>query len=82
MAFAAIYFWIGAKLLQLRYWALIVGRIFALWTGVSSLALLAIGRFAVGPPVLTILRLAQVAVVIALAVSLFLPSVSKAIKQP
>jgi hypothetical protein len=82
LAFAALFFWIGVKLLQLRYWALIAGRILAVWTGVSNLALLSSGRFAVGPPVLTILRLAQVALALAIAIALFLPGVSNAIKKP
>jgi hypothetical protein len=82
LAFAALFFVIGVKLLQLQYWALIAGRILALWFAASYVLLLATGRFAVTPPVLTLARVAQFIVAIALAITVFLPAVSKAIRRP
>jgi hypothetical protein len=73
---------VGVKLLQLRYWAMLAGRLLALWLVVGYLALIATGRFAVISPVLTLARVTQFIVAIALAIAVFLPAVSKAIKRP
>jgi hypothetical protein len=81
LAFAALFFVIGIKLLQLRYWALIAGRILALYSAASYVLLLVTGRFAVTHPVLTVVTVAQFAVILATAVSLFFPGVSEAFKQ-
>jgi hypothetical protein len=81
LLFTALFFVIGIKLLQLRYWALIAGRILALWFAASYVLLLATGRFAVSRPVLTVVTVAQFAVILATAVSLFIPGVSEAFKQ-
>jgi hypothetical protein len=77
--FTAIYFLVGVKLLQLRYWALTAGRLLALLLAVSSLV--GFGSF-VGPPVLTLEMVAQFMVAIALAITVLLPAVSKAIRRP
>jgi ABC-type sugar transport system permease subunit len=79
---AALNFLIGVKLLQLRYWALIAGRIIALWGVVGYIALVAIGRLAAGPPVVTLARLADIIITVAIAITIFMPSVSKAIRAP
>jgi hypothetical protein len=78
--FTAIYLGIGVKLLQLRYWALIAGRLLGLWLVVSSLT--QVGWIVGGRPVLTLEKVAQFIVAIALAITVFLPAVSKAIKRP
>jgi hypothetical protein len=77
-----LWLWVGAKLLQLRHWALIAGRVLAVPSVVIFLIALATGRFAVDPPILIALRLGQLAVALALAISLFLPGVTTAFKQP
>ena len=73
---------VGFKLFQLRYWAMIAGRLLALWLVIGYLALIAIGRFAAGHPVLTFARVAQLMTAIAIAITVFLPAVSNAIKRP
>jgi len=79
---AALNFWIGVKLLQLRYWALILARIFALWLAVGFIALFASGRFVAGPGGLAIATWAELVVTAAIVITIFLPSVSKAIPAP
>lgn len=78
----AIFLAVGVKLFQLRYWAMIAGRLLALWLVVSYLALAAVGRFAAGHPLLTLGRVAQLVTASAIAITIFLPVVSKTIKRP
>ena len=73
----AIFLAVGVKLFQLRYWAMIAGRLLALWLLVSYLALLAVGRFVAGHPLLTLGRVTQLITAIAIAITIFLPAVSK-----
>ena len=61
---------------------MIAGRLLALWLVVGYLALIAIGRFAAGHPVLTFGRVSQLMTTIAIAIAIFLPAVSNAIKRP
>jgi hypothetical protein len=80
--FTAIYLGIGVKLLQLHYWALIAGRLLGLWLVVSSVTQVVFGSIGAGPAVLTLAKVAQFIVGIALAITVFLPAVRKAIKRP
>jgi hypothetical protein len=79
---AALFFLIGVKLLQLRYWALIAGRILALSGAVGFIALVATGRLAPASTVDSLEQLAAIVIAAAITVTIFLPSVSKAIPPP
>jgi hypothetical protein len=79
---SALYFFIGVKLLQLRYWALVAGRILALWSAAGWIALIATRRLADGPPVVSLLRLADIIISAAIVITIFLPSVSKTLRRP
>ena len=80
---SALYFFIGIKLLQLRYWALVAGRILALWSAAGWIALIATTRrLPNGPPVVSLVRLADIVISAAIVMTIFLPSISKSIRKP
>jgi len=79
---AALNFGIAVKLLQLRYWALILARILTLWLVAGFIVLVASRRFPVGPPVIRLATLVDLIIAGALAITIFMPSVSKAFRGP
>ena len=81
LVFAGIYIWIGLSLLRLRRGALFIGRVLGVLTGVGALGLIG-SRPQGGQLLLTLLRWAQVVLALSVAVSLFMPGVDKAFKQP
>jgi hypothetical protein len=79
---AAISSWIGVALLRLRYTALIAARLWALWGVVAFVGLVVMGKFVDKQPVLTLVRSSQLVTAIGMAIAIFLPAVSNAIKKP
>lgn len=79
---ATLNVFVAGKLLQLRYWALMVARILALWLAAGYITLFLSGRFAESLPALTLARLASTIITAALAITLFMPSVRKAFRAP
>jgi hypothetical protein len=73
---------IGVKLLQFRYWALIAARLLALSSAVGFIGLVVTGRLAAASPTVTLERLAAIIMTTAIAITIFLPSVSKAFPAP
>jgi hypothetical protein len=79
---AALNFLLAVKLLQLRYWALILARILTLWSAVGLLTLFGTGRLASDPRAIRLELVIEIIITMALAVTIFMPSVSKAIRRP
>jgi hypothetical protein len=79
---AALDFLLAVKLLQLRYWALILARILTLWSAVGLITLVATGRLAADPPAIRLELVIEIIITAALAVTIFMPSMSKAIPRP
>jgi len=79
---SALNFLIGVKLLQLRYWALIAGRLVALSGVVGFIGLFLTGRLADASSIVTLQRLAAIIITMAIAITIFLPGVGKAFPTP
>ncbi len=79
---SALNFLIGVKLLQLRYWALIAGRLVALSGVVGFIGLVLTGRLADASSIVTLQRLAAIIITMAIAITIFLPGVGKAFPTP
>jgi hypothetical protein len=79
---AALNFLLAVKLLQLQYWALILARILILWSAVGLITLVATGRLAANPHAIRLGLVIEIIITAALAVMIFMPSVSKAIRRP
>ena len=71
----------GANLLKLRHWALTLGRVLSVLAAVIGPIVLA-RNFAVVPPTVVLIQSVQTALAVAIAISLFLPAVIKAFRQP
>lgn len=82
LLFAALSFLLAVKLLQLRYWALILARILTLWSAVGLITLFATGRLAADPRAIRLELVIEIIITAALAVTIFMPSVSRAIRRP
>jgi hypothetical protein len=79
---AGLNFLIAVKLLQLRYWALILARILTIWLAVGYITLFATGRLMARLPVVGLATVVEVIITAALVVTLFMPSVRKAFPKP
>jgi hypothetical protein len=73
---------VAAKLLQLRFWALVLGRLLTLWLAAGYITLFASGRFAADLLIIRLATLVDVIITAALVVTLFVPSVRKAFPAP
>ncbi len=76
----ALWVWVGAKLLQLRHWALVLGRVLPALAVIGIPLVLAFGRVRLDP-VLVVLTLGQPALALSVLISLFLPALTKEFKQ-
>jgi hypothetical protein len=74
---------LAIKLLQLRYWALILARVLSTWYTLGFVILILTGRFnAPAPTVLVLTSWADSIFIAVLMVALFFPGVSKAFHAP
>jgi peptidoglycan/LPS O-acetylase OafA/YrhL len=73
--------WIGTKVLQLRRWALITGRVLAVPAAIFGLIAFIARGFVVDPPIVVVLQLLHDALAVAAAITLFSPGVTRAFKQ-
>jgi hypothetical protein len=77
---ATLWLWLGANLLHLRHWALVLGRVLAV-LAVIGMILIVVFRRVRWDPAVVVLSLGQLALALAVIISLFSPGVTRAFKQ-